>query len=112
MAITVTTDDEKLINELNDGRMASLPRALRLAVWTFGLLLVFAAGIVAQNQLGGWWTQRKLDRINLDAMVVILQYNLQQGKLAMPPQLQAAPPPATVPAPAPTPKAEAPPAKK
>lgn len=77
------------------------------------LLVVGGLGALIGINGVGWWNQRKLDRMNMDASVLILQYNLQQGRLLMPPQLQqaAVPPPAVAPPAAPKP-AEAAPAKK
>lgn len=114
MAITVTTpDDDRLLDDLNGVKVTGLRRALRLAAWTLGLILVFGAGVLAQNALGSWWALRTQNQANINAAVIILQYNLQQGKLLMPPQLAAQPAaPAVSPAAPATPKVEAPPPKK
>lgn len=108
---TMTATD-KALDAINRPVLSRWRRAARLGLYTLGLLMVFGLGAVVQNLVGGWWAQRKLDRANLDAVVLVLQYNLQKGRLEMPPQLAAAPTPP--PAPTTTKPAEPPaePSKK
>lgn len=98
--------NEELLDKVNN----PLTRARRWARWAMyisPLLVAMIVGMLLNALIGGWWTQRKLDRQNMDALVLIVQYNMQQGKLALPPQLMPAPPaPAVAPKPA-----EAPPTK-
>ena len=83
-----------------------LPRWMRWLLMTLSVVAIFLLGVVAQGTIGAWWNQRKVDRQNLDALVLIIQHNVQNGRLQVPPQLQPAAP---VPVPAPTPP---PPEKK
>lgn len=93
------TKDELLAGVNKDRKLSMRQRVGRILAGTIGVLLIFWAGAVTQNLVGGWWNQRKLDRQNMDAMVLIVQYNMGRGKLDMPPQLMPAPP---TPAAAPT----------
>lgn len=109
--------NEQALAEVN-GKASFVRRGwVRLTGVVLVLILAMVVGMLLNGLIGGWWTQRKLDRANMDAMVLIVQYNLQQGKLLVPPQLvaqqQPAAPPATAPVPAPAPAkpVEAPPKK-
>lgn len=111
--MSTVTNDEALKAVNAPGRV-DWHRWMVLGYKLMALLGILLLGAVLGVNLVGWWNQRTLDRANMNAAVLILQYNLQQGRLMMPPQLQSAP--ASVPAPAKAPEppnpAEAPPAKK
>ncbi len=109
---------EELLAKVNNPAGSRAMRWARRGIVVSGLLATLVAGAIINNLVGGWWAQRKLDRANIDTMVLIIQYNIQNGKLALPPQLQTPPPaaptpapPAPAPAPAQAKPAEAPPKK-
>lgn len=89
------------------------PRA-GLFTWLLrGLLVVVVLVIGGYGgiRVNAWWAQRQADQTNLYATFAIIQYNLQQGRLLLPPELQpkpvAPPKPAEAPAVPPTPPAPA-----
>lgn len=107
--------NDQLLAQVNNP-ISRAKRWVRIGAVVAALLAAIVVGAILNGLLGGWWAQRKLDRVNMDALVLVIQYNLQQGKLALPPQLTAnAPAPAAAPSPSPAPAApkpaEAPPKK-
>lgn len=78
----------------------------RHSVWVVATLSVIGTLLICVGLFFAYvrYQHMVVDHQNHHGMVAIINYNIQQGKLLMPPELTATPAPAPTPAPSPAPK--------